>query len=167
MNCNLKSFEPIDPRTVKHHPNLVATLADNNDPETTWYFLIIDDHMIIADAAYRKKRQKWLHYQIEFPKRGLQWYLDTLQDKFFKTEAEGGLPKGTFNDKTEIDGERLKLGRAFNADGNRGGGYSFVTLDRKEGNFAKKYIFTDELLFKHGLLQLLEDIANKISTGQL
>ena len=163
----MRQFDEIDPLTIEHHPNLVAKLPDNKDPETTWYFLIIDDHMIIADAAYRKQRQKWLHYQIEFPKRGLQWYLDTLQEKFSKTEADGGLPKGTFHDKTEIDGERLKLGRAFNADGNRGGGYSFVTLDRKERKFAKEYTFTDELLFKHGLVQLLEDIANKIATGHL
>ncbi|MBL4826905.1 MAG: hypothetical protein JKY66_04200 [Spongiibacteraceae bacterium] len=163
----MQQFDQIDPLTIKQHPNLIAELPDDRKPHKTWYFLVIDDHMIIANTTFKEKKQKWLHYQIEFPKRGLQWYLDSLQEKFFKTEAKGGLPKGTFHDKTEIDGERLKLGRAFNADGNRGGGYSFVTLDRKEEGFAKEYTFTDELLFKHGLLLLLEDLASKIATGQL
>ena len=47
----------------------------------------------------------WLHYQIEFPKQGLVWLLDCMMDKFFKTEAEGGLPKGVFHDIAEIEGD--------------------------------------------------------------
>jgi len=48
-----------------------------------------------------------------------------------------------------------------------GGGYSFVTLDRKESyGAAKKYTFTDEFLFKNGLKQVLQDIAAKVQSGQ-
>ncbi|CCO50197.1 hypothetical protein VIBNISOn1_p0034 [Vibrio nigripulchritudo SOn1] len=36
-------------------------------------------------------------------------FLDTTEGKFFKTEAEGGLPKETFNDIGMVDGEQLKL----------------------------------------------------------
>ena len=163
----MKTFAGIDPKTVSTHPGLIATLPDDKDPETTWYLLLIDEYLIIADAAFRKSRNKWLHYQIEFPKRGLLWFLDTLKEKFFKTAAEGGLPKGVFNTDAVVDGERLKIGRAFNADGNGGGGYSFVTLDRKDGNLAKKYIFSDALLFEHGLMDLFEQIAAKIRSGEL
>ena len=164
----MRQFAEIDPSTVANDSRLVAKLPDSTDHETTWYFLIDNDHLIIADTAFRAARNRWLHYQIEFPKRGLLWYLDTLQNKFFKTEAEGGLPKGKFHDKTEIDGERLKLGRAFNTDGKGGGGYSFVTLDRKESyGAAKEYTFTDKFLFENSLIQVLQDIATKIRAGQL
>jgi hypothetical protein len=169
----MRQFNDIDPLTIEQHPYLVAKLPDDRFPGTNWYFLVIDDHMIIADTEYftnlKTNESKWLHYQIEFPKRGLQWFLDTLQYKFFKTEAEGGLPKGKFHDKTEIEGERLKLGRAFNADGQGGGGYSFVTLDRKEtlGSAAKSYIFTDQFLSKGGLIKVLQDIAARIARGEL
>lgn len=163
----MKTFAEIDPKTVAQHPRLIATLPDDKDPETTWYLLLMDDYLIIADAAFRKSLGEWLHYQIEFPKRGLLWYLDTLKEKFFKTAAEGGLPKGVFHTTGEVDGEKLYLGRAFNADGQGGGGYVFTTLDRKNGNIPKEYIFSDALLFEHGLMDLFEQIAAKIRSGEL
>ncbi|HGY9587020.1 TPA: hypothetical protein ACRZZH_005073 [Vibrio harveyi] len=169
----MKKFKEIDPLTVAKHPNLVATLPDATDIGNTFYFLLIDDHIILADAQYftnkRTGKSKWLHYQIEFPKRGLRWFLDTLEGKFFKTEAQGGLPKGKFNDEGLVDGERLKLGRAFNADGEGGGGYAFVTLDRfPEGRrVCKSYTFTDSLLFKHGMIDTMKEIAKRIDLGQL
>jgi len=163
----MKVFTEIDPMTVGNHPNLIAKLADDQDPETIWYLLLIDDYLIIADAAYRSQRGKWLHYQIEFPKHGLLWFVDTLQSKFFRTAAEGGLPRGVFHDSAIVDGEHLKLGRAFNADGRGGSGYAFVTLDRKDLGLAKKYIFTDSLLFEHGLLDLFKQVAHKIRSGDL
>ncbi|MBD1558041.1 hypothetical protein HC752_13960 [Vibrio sp. S9_S30] len=166
-------FPEIDPLTVAQHPNLVATLSDETDIGNTFYFLIQDGYLIIADTKYftnkRTGKSKWLHYQIEFPKQGMRWFLDTMEGKFFKTEAEGGLPKGIFNDIGTVDGERLKLRRAFNADGNNGGGYAFVTLDRKEKNstWSKSYTFTDALLFDHGLIDVMKDIAHKVDMGQL
>jgi len=148
----MKEFKEIDPLTVDKHPNLIAKLPDKTDVRNTFYFLLIDDH-----------------YQIEFPKRGLKWFLDTLENKFFKTEAEGGLPKGTFHYIGTVDGERLKLRRAFNADGNGGGGYAFITIDRKEPNsvWSKSYTFSDSLLFENGMIDIMKDIADKIEKGVL
>ena len=163
----MRQFDEIDPLTIEKHPNLVAKLPDDRTPNKTWYMLVIDDYIVIANTTYKERKQKWLHYQIEFPKQGLQWFLDTMRDKFFKTEAEGGLPKGKFHDKTTINGERIKLSRAFNADFKGGGGYSFVTLDRREDIFAKDYTFTDELLFNHGMIQMFQDVAATIAAGQL
>ena len=123
----MRQFPEIDPLTIKQHPNLVAALTDDRDPNITFYFLIIDDYMLIADTTYftnkRTGESKWLHYQIEFPKQGLLWYLDSLRTKFFKTEAKGGLAKGKFYDKAVIDGEELKLARCFGLgkDGKGGG----------------------------------------------
>lgn len=166
----MRHFPQIDPLTIKQHPNLVASLPDEQQPTKTWYFLIIDDYMLIANATYftnkRTGESKWLHYQIEFPKQGLIWYLDTIRNKFFKTEAQGGLPKGEIGASDVINGEELAIVRAINADGNGGGGYSFVTVDRKDA-LPKSYTFTDALLFEHGLMHLLENIAGKIRAGVL
>ncbi|WP_062264212.1 hypothetical protein [Endozoicomonas arenosclerae] len=164
----MKQFPEIDPLTVDLDPTLVETLVDDRDSHKTWLVLVNSTHVIIANKTWYERRNKWLKNQIEFPKRGLQWYLDTLRDKFFKTEAEGGLPKGTFNTKAVVDGEELKIRRAFNADGKGGGGYAFVTLDREKKNgFAKKYIFTDKLLFDHGLIQMFQRVADRIARGEL
>ena len=163
----MQQFKEINPLTIEQNPNVVAKLPDDRKPHKTWYLLIIDEHLIIANATYKERKQKWLHYQIEFPKQGLQWYLDSLKNKFFKTEAEGGLPKGVFNDSAIINGEKLMLSRAFNADGNGGGGYMFYTLDRKEDDLPKEYTFTDDLLFNHGMIDMFQAVADKIARGEL
>ncbi|MBU3025126.1 hypothetical protein [Zobellia galactanivorans] len=169
----MKQFKDIDPLTVAKHPNLIATLPDKTDVRNTFYFLLIGDYIIISNArhvTYKSTGEsKWLHYQIEFPKHGLKWFLNTLENKFFKTEAEGGLPKGTFNYIGTVDGERLKLRRAFNADSNGGGGYAFITLDRKEPNsvWSKSYTFSDSLLFENGMIDTMKDIATEIDEGKL
>jgi hypothetical protein len=168
----MRQFQEIDPLTVAQDPNLVAQIQDDRKPHKTYYFLIDSEYLIISNTTYftdlETNESEWLHYQIEFPKRGLQWFLDTLQHKFFKTEAEGGLPKGKFHDIAEIEGERLSIDRAFNADGQGGGGYSFVTLDRKESyGLAKEYTFTDQLLSKGGPIKVLQDIAARIARGEL
>ncbi|MCG3734746.1 hypothetical protein EXA17_18955, partial [Vibrio cincinnatiensis] len=89
----MKQFKDIDPLTVAHHPSLITSLPDNKNPAKTFYFLLIDDYIIIATAKFftnkRTGESKWLHYQIEFPKHGLRWFLDTLEEKFFKTAADG------------------------------------------------------------------------------
>lgn len=169
----MKQFKDIDPLTIAKHPNLLAIFPDKTDVGNTFYFLLIDDYIIIADAKYFTYKStgesKWLHYQIELPKHGLKWFLDALENKFFKTEAEGGLPKGTFHYEGTVDGERLKIRRAFNADGNGGGGYAFITLDRKEPDsfWSKSYTFSDKLLFENGMIEIMKDIAKKIDKGKL
>lgn len=93
----MKQFKEIDPLTVAAHPNLVATLPDATDAGNTFYFLLIDDYIVIADAQYftnkRTGKSKWLHYQSEFPKNGLRWFLDTLEGKFLKLQRKADYPK--------------------------------------------------------------------------
>ncbi len=167
----MKPFEPIDPLTVADHPNLVASIADDRDENITYYFLMIDDYLILSDAIYFTNKvtgvSKWLHYQIEFPKQGLQWFLDALENQFFQTEAEGGLPRGVFNCEGEVGGERLKLRRAFDVGGECG--YAFITLDRKNENsvMSRSYTFTDTFLFENGMIDLMKEIAAKIQRGEL
>ena len=134
----MRLFDEIDPLTIDQHPNLVSKLADDRNPNRSWYLLVVNDFCIISTVTYKERKHKWLHYQIEFPKQGLQWFLDTLRDKFFKTEAEGGLPKGKFHDETSINGERLMIGRAFNADGNRGGVFILYARQERKLWFSKR-----------------------------
>ena len=164
----MKKFEKIDPLTVKQDPRVVADIQDDRKPHRHYYFLIDQEYVILANTTWKEMKQKWLHYQIEFPKQGLLWFLDSLLNKFTKTEAEGGLPKNSFSDTTEVNGERLKLRRAFGADDNGGAGYSFITLDRKDRlSFAEKYTFTDTFIFENGLLEVMQDVPKRIESGEL
>ena len=48
----MREFPEIDPLTIEQHPNLVGRLPDDRKPHKTWYLLIIDDYLIIANATY-------------------------------------------------------------------------------------------------------------------
>ncbi len=168
----MKQFEEIDPTNVANDLRTVAKFKEV-DSDYTRYLLIDGSHLILAATRYhlnpKTKVQRWISGQIEFPKQGLVWFCDTLKNKFFKSEAEGGLPKGTFGTTTEIDGERLKIFRCANADGQGGPGYSLTTLDRIEerGSFPKEDIFSDKMLFEDGLMGIFQRVANEIQAGKL
>ncbi|MFH4742267.1 hypothetical protein [Vibrio diabolicus] len=93
----MKQFKDIDPLTVSLDPNLIATVPDDEEATKNFYFLLIDNYIILATAKYftnkRTGKSKWLHYQIEFPKNGLRWFLDTLEDKFLKPQRKAGCLK--------------------------------------------------------------------------
>ncbi|MBA35525.1 MAG: hypothetical protein CMI14_08845 [Oleispira sp.] len=168
----MKQFKKIDPTTVASDPRTVAKFAEA-DSDWIWYLLIDGSHLILAAARYhtnpKTQKQQWISGQIELPKQGLVWFCDTIKNKFFKTEAEGGLPKGTFGTTAEIEGENLKIYRCANADGQGGPGYSLTTLDRIEerGSFPEEEMFSDKMLFEDGLMGVFQRVANEIQAGKL
>lgn len=175
----MRQFPELDPMTVDQDPRVVGKIDDRPHPFApeiipTYYFLIDDNYLIIARTGFYLPTKEWHIYQIEFPKWGLIWFLDSLLNRFTRTEAEGGLRKKQFDDEGVVGGERLLLSRCF---GLRTGarnegqtsGYKFATLDRKneDGQRSRSHSFTDEYLFQDGMLDLMKEIAQKIQNGEL
>lgn len=168
----MRQFDPIDPLTINQNPAVVASQPDDRKPTKTHYILIIDEYAIIARCTYFTHgitgESEWLTWQLEMPKSGIPWIIDTLENKFFKLSHEGGLPKGVYHHKEEVDGEVLTLGRAASAGGDGIPGYTLATLSRDdEDAMAKTMSFSDPLLFDHGFFDVLKDIANRIRRGEL
>jgi len=159
----MKVFSMIDPLSIATHPNLIAHMADNRKPNRTWYLLHVDEHVILADTTWFVYENKWRHYQIEFPIRGLSWYMDGIKNMSFEIPIDTSLSSMIVHNRAIIDGEALMLGRVYDAEG-RGSGYALTTLDRTERGLAKQYILSDELLFDHGLMDLFEKVAEQIKS---
>ena len=177
MEPPMKQFEPIDPLAIESDTRIFGKLVDH---EATYrdeiYYLAVDDtHAIIANHSFyvqpQTKESRWLTYQLEFPKAGLRWIVDTINNKFFKTPDEGGLPGGVYHYEEVIDGEELGIRRSMGlgTNENRQSGYTFTTLSRREeiGTSAKELSFTDTFLFDRGFLKLIEDTAKRIESGEL
>lgn len=177
MDTKMKQFEPIDPLTIESDTRIFGKLVDH---EATYrdeiYYLAVDDtHAIIANHSFyvhpQTKESRWLTYQLEFPKAGLRWIVDTINNKFFKTPDEGGLPGGVYHYEEIVDGEELGIRRAMGlgTNENRQSGYTFLTLSREDEQFGyiKKLNFTDTFLFDRGFLKLIEDTAKRIENGEL
>src|SRR5690554_213363 len=177
MDTKMKQFKPIDPLTIESDTRIFGKLVDH---EATYrdeiYYLAVDDtHAIIANHSFyvhpQTKESRWLTYQLEFPKAGLRWIVDTFKNKFFKTPAQGGLPSGVYHYEEVIDGEELGIDRSMNlgTNENRQSGYTFTTLSREDEQFGyiKDLSFTDTFLFDRGFLKLIEDTAKRIESGKL
>src|SRR5690554_5251308 len=177
METPMKQFEPIDPLTIEQDSRIVGRLIIRGsfDRDRIYYLAVDDTHAIIATHSYYTdpdtKESRWLTYQLEFPKAGLRWIVDTFKNKFFKTPAQGGLPSGVYHYEEVIDGEELGIDRAMGlgTNENRQSGYTFKTLSRKEEDvdYPKRLSFTDTFLFDRGFLKLIEDTAKRIENGEL
>src|SRR5690554_4849225 len=175
METPMKQFEPIDPLSIKSNPNLIGSITSDLDPSDTYYLLIIDTYAVFFDSGLctdpDTNESRWLTYQLEFPKAGLRWIVDTINNKFFKTPDEGGLPGGVYHYEEVVDGEELGISRdmGLGTNENRQSGYTFLTLSRKEEgvSYSKELSFTDTFLFDRGFLKLIEDTAKRIESGEL
>jgi len=169
----MKTFNTVDPLTIKQHPDVVGSIVHNTDPNQTFYILLQDEYILIAVCDYltnkRTKVSKWLTYQLEMPKAGLPWIINTIENKFFKLSHEGGLPKDVYHYSEYVDGEKLMIDRPMflGTRENPEPGYEIHTNSRKEDDFPKSLCFTDSFLFDHGLFDLFKDVAQKIESGEL
>jgi len=171
----MKNFSDIDPLTIQQNPYVVGSLVDNRKPQRTIYLLIIEDYALIAVCNWftdgETGESEWLTYQLEMPKSGIPWIVNTLENKFFKLSHEGGLPADVRHYEEVVDGEELGISRAMSLGSgeNREAGYTIKTISRPEpGERMGKYLnFTDSFLFEHGFFDLLKSTAEKIKNGTL
>jgi hypothetical protein len=171
----MKTFQDIDPLTIKQNPAVVGSLLHNRKPTITYYVLIVEDYALIAVCDWftdgETGESEWLTYQLEMPKSGIAWIVDTLENKFFKLSHEGGLPADVRHYEEMIEGEKLGIGRemGLGSNDNREAGYSFITMSRPEPgeHMGKELSFTDSFLFEHGFFELLKSTAQKIKSGAL
>jgi hypothetical protein len=168
----MRQFESIDPENIKNDPRVVSQTVEPEDPERIYYLLIDGDYAILARTKYwtnpQTGKSKWLHYQLEFPKQGLPWLVDTIENKFFKLAKEGGLPAGVFVYYETIADEELCVQRCFGLGSCRETGYAFATIDRRgKSGISKEYSFTDTALFELGLFAWFKDNAERIRRGEL
>ena len=174
----MREFKPIDPEHVLDDPRLVTSTIHPEDPKKTYHLLIEDDYAILATSKYWEDKSddedkwpsEWLHYQLEFPKQGLPWFVDTIEQKFFASDKDGGLPLGVFHVTEPFGEERLKVQRCFGLTGlesDRQSGFDLTTVDRREHRISKAFSFTDAALFEMGLFDWFKAQADRIRRGEI
>ncbi|MDO6683895.1 MULTISPECIES: hypothetical protein [unclassified Agarivorans] len=171
----MRTFENTDPYKLDEDKRVIFRYSQPtfNNKNTDYYYLLLDDEYFIwATKGYfpplNGKPEKWVGGSfIEFPKSGLSWFINAIEQKFMKTEAEGGLKKEELTYSEVINDEKLVASRWF---GTPGYGLANASRDRYGSSTFKKqqeFCFTDEMLFDKGLLDNLKIIAKKIDSGEL
>lgn len=175
----MKSLSNINPLDVQNDPRVVSVFEDSRDDKSENDYLIIlldESHLIFATKVlyvYRNDSgveitKKWVGgTKLEVPKEALPLFVKMIEEKFFKTEAEGGLSKGKFGCEKEIAGEKIVVSRMFGTPG-----YSFRNHSRhsylfEDSTDPQDLPLSDEILFEKGLFEDFKEIASKIENGDL
>lgn len=172
-------FSNLDPLTLATDRRIILEYSEDSVPDRDkdYYYLLIDNGFCIW--AYRSlmrayeingviSPEKWLGGTlIEFPKKALPWFIETIEQKFFKTEAEGGLKKGEFTDSKLFDDEKIVVSRWFGTPG-----YGLANFSRQNHSYQdiqkqQEFCFTDQMLFDNGLFNQLKQLGDRISRGEL
>ena len=171
----MQKFDEIDPQKISNNPNVVGRLVDSGNSHRTYYLLVDGTYAIIASIKLHTYPStgdtEWLVHQLEIPKAGIPWIIETLENKFLKLSYEGGLPADVRHYEETIEGEELGISRAMGlgTSEKKESGYTLITHSRKGvgSSLGKEMSFTDSFLFEHGFFDLLKSIAHKIESGKL
>ena len=130
------------------------------------FVVLSDDDLVFI----KKKPSPYKHkedepgmrlFQTEFPRAAAAWIVDTIENRLWRSAAEGGEPSGK-NSVTElVAGEKLTLRRTMAVGDAREKGFILINASRKSVNFDEDYQeieFSDRLLQDGGLLDILRDI---------
>lgn len=168
-------YARIDHNALSKDPRTVLKFEDHSPGEPNGqpaYCYLLDDasHFIWGESSWFPPMDgdpgEWVGGSlIEFPKAGLPWFIDSLENQFFKTEKDGGLPKGQFTCESEIGGEILVIARMMGDPG-----YSLRNYSRKGHTLASEdgpqsMNLSDEMLFRQGLYEQLKELAEKVRQG--
>lgn len=101
--------------------------------------------------------------QTEFPRAAAAGMVDVIENRLWKSEAEGGSPSGRNFVDEDVAGENLKIRRSMNVSGPGEKGFYVINFSRphlklKSKDFQEIQI-TDALLNEGGLLDVLKEIA--------
>lgn len=102
-----------------------------------------------------------LVFQTEFPRAAAAWIIDTIENRLWRSAAEGGEPSGKNSVTEVVTGEKLTLRRTMAVGDAREKGFILINASRKSVNFDEDYQeieFSDRLLKDGGLLDILRNL---------
>ena len=102
-----------------------------------------------------------LVYQTEFPRTAAAWIVDTIENRLWRSAAEGGEPSGKNSVTESVAGETLTLRRTMAVGDDRDKGFVLSNSSRNSVIFDEDHQeieFSDRLLKEGGLLDVLRKL---------
>ncbi|MCE9687186.1 hypothetical protein LZP73_13390 [Shewanella sp. AS16] len=106
-------------------------------------------------------------FQTGFPRAAAAWMVDAIENKLWKSAAEGGLPSGSYHLKKDVvdedvAGENLKIRRSMHVGAEQEKGFVLLNFSRPHLQFTEKNFqeidVSDRLLREGGLLDVLKSL---------
>ncbi|MGR5150211.1 hypothetical protein ACQKP8_27150 [Photobacterium alginatilyticum] len=155
----------------------LARIQDSVHPTLFYLFVKNADHLTIVTPRYLHLKNGTTRYfcvQTDFPMGFLPWLAHALSE-FQKTAAEGGLHSGAMASTDQnVDGEMLCIQRTMGSKGHNEPGYTFLNCTRcKRNTFIEndyrpqEINFSEQFIFNGGLLELIQELADKYLCGEI
>lgn len=173
----MKQFELYDPRVPRPETMVLKLVEGPLKKDQNYFFIKNDDYLIVyrerihifpATAGELAGQTELLNYQFEMPLSGIRWFIDVIEQKFFKSPHEGGLSANKLSYEEIVAGEDLHVMRTLGG-GNRPG--YVITNASRRSHIAERNMqeleFCDYWLFQDGLMDYLKELAEKYEQGTI
>ena len=175
----MKTFTQYDPRNPLPQQRLLKKYEKplgTNKPD--FYFLTEGEHLLVyrekvhtypMTSDIRPGESRLIANQFEMPLTGVRWFINAIEQKFFKSPEEGGLPADKISFEEVVDGEDLHIIRSMYA-GCQHPGYKITNSSRRShlsSDDLQTLSMADPWLFKGGLMDFLKEIADRYEQGTL
>lgn len=168
-------YSPSAPRP--EHRLLHFFKYPQEDNGEDFYFIKQDRHLLIyverlhifPSTSKHFGKQELRCNQFEMPLEAIRWFINVVEQKFFKAPEDGGLPANKISYEEIVAGEDLHVMRSANA-GCPHPGYVITNGSRRSHLAARNMqtlSFSDPWLFQNGLIDYLKSLADAVEQGKL
>ena len=175
----MQIFSLYDPRNPATEHNLLKFFKSpqENDGED-FYFLKQENCLLVYSerihtypltSDYMPGQSELFADQFEMPLVSIRWLINVIEQKFFKSPEEGGLPANKISYEEIVAGEDLHIMRSVYA-GCDHPGYDITNGSRRchlASDDLQTLSLSDPWLFKNGLMDYLKTLADDYEQGRL
>ncbi len=153
----------IDPDKIKPGEIFLLDLNYKMWPDDTCKLFKKDNHLVVWKEFFNPFDKVKSISQKEFPLASLPWFIDTIEDKFWRHKPDLNMQPGDVSEKATIDDEEIGINPSRNCCAENLFGYSFWNASRK--SYLSKTGIHDWQIPRYMLEEGLLDELKKISTN--
>lgn len=173
----MQQLEMYDPRDHDSSYKVIRIFKEPLQQGQDYFFLNADTHLLIyrqrlhvypETAGALAGSTELFRYQFTIPLPGIRWFIDVIEQKFFKSPHEGGLPAHKLSYEEVVAGEDLHVMRSMG--GGHRPGYTITNATQRAHGAERnpqRLTLPDDWLFEGGLMDYLKELADKYENGQL
>ncbi|KKO48895.1 hypothetical protein VT06_09120 [Arsukibacterium sp. MJ3] len=130
-------------------------------------FVVSSDNDLIfikkSPSPYKNRQDEpgILLYQTEFPRIAATWLINAIENRLWRSAAEGGEPSGKNSVTEVVEGEELSVRRVMAVGDDRSKGFVLINASRDNLKFREDFQeiqVSDRLLKEGGLLNVLRQL---------
>lgn len=174
----MQLFEQYNPNTPQAEHRLLQFFKSPQEVNGEDFYFIKQDRYILIyserlhifpPTSKHYGKQELLADQFEMPLEAIRWFINVVEQKFFKAPEEGGLPANKISYEEIVAGEDLHVMRSANA-GCPHPGYAITNGSRRshlDSDDLQTLSLSDPWLFQNGLMDYLKSLAKDFESGRL